>query len=165
MVPAIIDIEASGIGRGSYPIEIGLALPDGKTHCFLVRPELEWTRWDREAEAMHGLNRAVLEAQGRGAPEVARRLNDLLQGGTVYSDGWGFDSTWLAALFDAAGMMQRFRVEPLSALLDDAQKALWDAVRVQVEDDIGVTRHRASTDALILQLTYVRTSTLVEATP
>ena len=91
MVPAIVDIEASGVGRGSYPIEVGLALPTGKTHCFLIRPEPEWTRWDREAEVMHGLNRGVVEAHGRGAPEVASRLNDILRGTTVFSDGWGFD--------------------------------------------------------------------------
>ena len=28
--PAILDIEASGFGRGSYPIEIGYYLPDGQ---------------------------------------------------------------------------------------------------------------------------------------
>ena len=27
--PIMLDVEASGFGRGSYPIEIGLAFPDG----------------------------------------------------------------------------------------------------------------------------------------
>ena len=69
------------------------------------------------------------------------------------------------ALFEAAGILQRFRVEPLSSLLDDERMRLWDRVRAQVEEELGVNRHRASTDALILQLTYVRTCGLVETTP
>ena len=53
----------------------------------------------------------------------------------------------------------------MSSLLDDERMRLWDRVRAQVEEELGVNRHRASTDALILQLTYVRTCGLVETTP
>ena len=31
-LPIIIDIEASGFGRGSYPIEIGYHMPDGESY-------------------------------------------------------------------------------------------------------------------------------------
>jgi hypothetical protein len=34
----VIDVEASGFGRGSYPIEVGFVLPDGEAVCTLVRP-------------------------------------------------------------------------------------------------------------------------------
>jgi hypothetical protein len=38
-VPAILDVEASGFGRGSYPVEVGYVLEDGVSQCMLVRPE------------------------------------------------------------------------------------------------------------------------------
>ena len=30
-LPAVLDVEASGFGAGSYPIEVGIAMPDGTT--------------------------------------------------------------------------------------------------------------------------------------
>ena len=35
--PAVLDIEASGFGVGSYPIEVGFVLPDGQSYCSLLR--------------------------------------------------------------------------------------------------------------------------------
>ena len=37
-VPNIIDVEASGFGPHSYPIEVGLALGDGSKFCSLILP-------------------------------------------------------------------------------------------------------------------------------
>ena len=34
--PDIIDIEASGFGPDSYPIEIGVALSSGEKYCSLI---------------------------------------------------------------------------------------------------------------------------------
>ena len=53
MTPIIVDVEASGFGKGSYPIEIGLVLPDGTPHCFLLAPARTWTAWDPGAEKVH----------------------------------------------------------------------------------------------------------------
>jgi len=47
--PAVLDIEASGFGRDSYPVEIGYVLPDGQTWCTLIRPAPAWTHWDATA--------------------------------------------------------------------------------------------------------------------
>ena len=49
-IPAIIDIEASGFGRGSYPIEVGFALPDRTSYSFLIKPAQSWTHWSEDAE-------------------------------------------------------------------------------------------------------------------
>ncbi len=38
-LPTVIDVEASGFGAGSYPIEVGVAFPDGRSWCCLIRPE------------------------------------------------------------------------------------------------------------------------------
>ena len=40
-----IDVEASGFGVGSYPIEVGVAFPDGGTQCYLIKPEHDWIHW------------------------------------------------------------------------------------------------------------------------
>ena len=51
--PAVLDVEASGFGRESYPIEVGYVLSGGQTYCSLIRPLPEWTHWDPQAERVH----------------------------------------------------------------------------------------------------------------
>jgi hypothetical protein len=87
-LPCVLDIEASGFGRASCPIEVGWVLPDGRARCTLVRPAAHWTHWDLAAERVHGIARAALLAHGRAVSEVAHRLNDELGGHAVYCDGW-----------------------------------------------------------------------------
>lgn len=155
-IPAVLDVEASGFGSESYPIEVGYALPDGRVFCTLIRPEPHWTHWDAQAEQLHHIPRPALLSRGRPAAEVAILLNEQLQGRTVYSDGWNHDYTWLALLFEAAGLRQRFRLDNLRALLGEDEAARWHAVKQQVAGERGAQRHRASADARLLQLTLQR---------
>ena len=53
--PSIIDVEASGFGAKSYPIEIGVVRHDGAKWCKLIRPFDHWVHWDDEAEALQDL--------------------------------------------------------------------------------------------------------------
>jgi hypothetical protein len=154
--PAVIDVEASGFGAGSYPIEVGVVLPSGTSHCYLVRPAETWSHWDTHAESVHGITREILAARGVGIEDVARNLNGILHGQTVYSDAWGHDRSWLALLFHEAGQPQQFRLESMRALLTEAQVEHWRHTRERVIREIGQTRHRASVDALILQQTYLQ---------
>jgi len=78
-VPAIIDLEASGFGRGSYPIEVGVALADGSVFSELIRPPEHWVHWSEDAEAIHGITRPQLMEHGKTPREVAMQLNDLLK--------------------------------------------------------------------------------------
>jgi hypothetical protein len=156
-IPAIIDVEASGFGAGSYPIEVGFILPDGIAKCYLIRPEPDWTHWDGAAEALHGISRQVLSEQGHDIRAIATILNTHLKGLDVYSDAWGNDQTWIAWLFEAAGVRQLFRVRHLRQLMTDEQVDDWDRVKSQVVEEMGVVRHRASMDARILQTTFTRT--------
>lgn len=159
----IIDVEASGFGRGSYPIEVGVALADGRTACFLVRPQSDWTHWDPAAAALHGISRELLTAKGRDVREVAQALNDLLAGATAYTDAWGMDSSWVALLFERAGMTQRFRLDAVARLLDDEQKAVWADCKSLVRAEMSLNRHRASADALVIQQALERTGALRRA--
>jgi hypothetical protein len=156
MAPAVLDIEASGFGRRSYPIEVGVVLPDGQAFCTLVRPESDWTHLDPQAEQVHGIARTLLQERGRPVIEVAKALNERLAGQTVYSDGWANDYSWIGILFDAAEMSPRFKLENLRALLNEDEAGRWHEVKDQVCAECAITRHRASADARLLQLTVLR---------
>jgi hypothetical protein len=154
--PTVLDVEASGFGRNSYPIEVGFVLPDGHTFCTLIRPQDHWTHWDEQAASMHHISRKLIEERGLPAQQVAARLNTDLRGQTVYSDGWANDYTWLGALFDAADMSPTFRLENLRKLLSEEEAERWHIVKAQISNERGAQRHRASSDARLLQLTLLR---------
>jgi hypothetical protein len=158
MTPIIIDVEASGFGKGSYPIEVGLALADGSRHCYLITPARHWKSWDEAAAKVHGISREMLLTHGRPLQDVAWRLNELLNRRTVYSDAWAFDMSWVGKLYDAANMRQTFRVADIADLLDQEQQALWGETKRAVAAELGLRRHRASGDARILQETWRRLS-------
>ena len=73
-LPAILDMEASGFGRDSYPIEVGYVLPDGRTRCTLIRPAPHWVHWDPAAEQLHHIPRAAVRRlhHARAAPRHDR---------------------------------------------------------------------------------------------
>jgi hypothetical protein len=155
-LPTVLDVEASGFGRNSYPIEVGFVLPDGHTFCTLIRPQAHWTHWDEQAARTHHIPRQVLEERGQDVNRVAERLNADLRGLTVYSDGWANDYSWIGALFDEAGLSPAFRLENLRKLLSEAEAEKWHVVKTQITSERGAQRHRASADARLLQLTFQR---------
>ena len=155
--PYIIDIEASGLGSGSYPIEIGLALGPDQRYCSLIRPAKGWNHWDEQAEQVHQIKRDTLLSAGRPVTEVALELNQLLAHRVVYSDAWGVDNPWVIELFAAAGIHKEFTVSALEMILSEAQIDIWGETRDEVVEELGLRRHRASNDSWILQETYRRT--------
>ena len=155
-VPAVLDIEASGSGRESCPVEVGFVLPDGRSYCSLVRPAPSWAHSDAAAERLHRIPRATLVAHGRDAVEVATQLNAQLQGQTVYCDGWAHDDHRLGALFEAAALTPSFRLDNLRALLTDREAAFWSVLKSQVATEMRLQRHRASSNAKILQNALIR---------
>ena len=156
ITPAFIDFEASSLNLiESYPIEVGVCLPDGSLHSWLIRPHVLWKDWSQSAENIHGLSRCKLEREGVSAGEVARQLNDLLPE-HIFCDAWTFDSFWLHRLFRAAGETPLFHLESISALLNPAQVQQWAGARQQVIAELGLPVHRAANDALILHKTWQR---------
>jgi hypothetical protein len=155
--PLIIDVEASGFGAHSYPIEIGLAMEGGDKFCSLILPAPDWTHWDDEAEKVHRVSRDILETYGKPMEEVAAVLNLLLEGKTVYTDGWVVDKPWLTTLFHAAGIPMKFQVSSLEMILSESQMAAWHETKDRVVEEKQLSRHRASYDAVIIQETYQRT--------
>jgi hypothetical protein len=155
--PFIIDVEASGFGSSSYPIEIGVALNDGRKFCTLISPAPDWTHWDDEAEKVHKVTRDTLKTYGKPIQEVADQLNEMLAGMTLYSDGWVVDKPWLTTLFHAAGRPMKFSVSPLEMILSEKQMAAWHETKDKVSIEMNLARHRASNDAWIIQETFKKT--------
>ena len=152
--PAFIDFEASSLNLiESYPIEVGVCLPDGSLHSWLIRPYVLWNDWSESAEQIHGIPRERLENEGLPAGEVARQLNALLPA-QIFCDAWTFDSFWLHRLFRAAKETPTFALESISALLNPGQVQQWSGMRQQVIADLGLPVHRAANDALILHKTW-----------
>jgi hypothetical protein len=154
--PTLLDIEASGFGRGSYPIEVGFVLAGGESDCMLIRPAPQWTHWDPAAERLHRISRATLRSHGRTPADVVAALNATLYGCTAYTDGWAQDYTWLAVLYDAVNRVPSFRIESLRALLSDDEALRWHRTKQEVADELALERHRASADARLLQATFRR---------
>ncbi|MFP4420828.1 MAG: hypothetical protein ACLFRG_09835 [Desulfococcaceae bacterium] len=155
--PFIIDVEASGFGGASYPIEIGVALNDGKKFCTLILPAPDWTHWDKNAEKVHRVARDILETYGKPIGVVTERLNELLNGTTLYTDGWVVDKPWLTTLFHVARKPMKFSVSPLEMILSERQMEIWHATKDKVVAEMNLVRHRASYDAWIIQQTYKKT--------
>ena len=155
--PIIIDVEASGFGGTSYPIEVGVALDDDTTYCSLILPAPEWNHWDADAEKVHRIAREVLRTHGKPLREVASSLNALVAGRTAYTDGWVVDKPWLTTLFHEARVPMTFRVSALEMILTPQQMERWHETKDRLLAEATRDRHRASFDAWIVQETYKRT--------
>jgi hypothetical protein len=160
-LPAIIDVEASGFGKGSYPIELGVVLSCGARLSMLVKPEPEWIHWDANAESLHGLSRQQLVSTGKPIKSVATAFNAFLSGMTVYTDAWVVDGPWISHLFYAAGTKPRFKVSSIEQIMSEAQFEIWDDTKTQLADELQGTRHRASQDAWLIQQTYAKTRAML----
>ena len=67
--PLIVDVEASGLGAHSYPIEVGVALEEDRKYCSLILPGPQWTHWDDDAEKVHRITRDILATYGKPSRE------------------------------------------------------------------------------------------------
>jgi hypothetical protein len=104
-----LDIEASGLGPASYPIEIGwvpldaAGRPQGPASAFLIRPHPSWDldAWDAQAEALHGMTRADLERDGQPVAQAALRLAVAAAGRTILVTAQE-DRAWIDMLVHTA---------------------------------------------------------------
>jgi hypothetical protein len=103
-VNVFLDFEASSLNPDSYPIEVGWVMEDGREEDHLIRPAPTWTDWDARAEAIHGISRATLTAEGQPHDRVAHRLIEALTGHEVFVTAPSWDGKWMSLLLRAAGL-------------------------------------------------------------
>lgn len=165
LTPNIIDIEASGFGAHSYPIEIGVITSNNERYCALIQPLADWTHWREDAQAIHGIARELLLEKGRPARQICIELNELLGDSTCYSDAWCHDSSWLSKLFFAGRTRPSFRLSPIELIASEDQLRLWDKAKQTIADEFSIRRHRASNDAFLIQQTFKKTLEQLQLTP
>lgn len=154
--PSIIDIEASGFGPNSYPIEIGIVKGSGERYCALVKPHSSWNYWSDTAEKVHGIARSTIMKQGCPIKQVCEELNEFLRGEQIYSDAWAHDTRWLCKLFEIAEMNPSFKLHAIEFIMLEKQYELWDNVKQCVRQQLNIERHRASNDAFLIQQTFIQ---------
>lgn len=153
--PSIIDIEASGFGSRSYPIEVGIVTADGSRYCRLIKPYADWDFWDGSAEIIHGISRDLLLSKGVSGQKVCHELNKLFTKQTLYCDGWSVDYPWMIRLFEHAHVTMDFRISAIELILQEEHLIQWASKKSQVQKQLQLKRHRASNDAEIIQKTYL----------
>lgn len=115
----LIDIEASGFGLKSYPIEIAWRSEDGGFDSFLIIPHEKWTFWSEDAEKnVHHISRDSLYKEGISIEEACKRLNKMLRGKTLYSDNARFDEMWIEDLFHFSTLSIRpsFNIKQINSI-------------------------------------------------
>ncbi len=105
-----LDIEASSLSKGSFPVEIGWTDEFGHGENYLIRPPEEWLgggrNWSFQSEKVHGISLPELLTDGHPLSKVAHRAHNVLSSSDalVVSDASEFDAYWLAMLLKAAGI-------------------------------------------------------------
>lgn len=139
-----MDIEASGLGPLSYPIEIawkcGLT---GANDSFLINPETgyNWTDWDSTAEELHRITVDELLSEGISVKEACERLNNRLEGKTVTTDAFDFDYFWIRRLYESAMMNPSFEMQGIDKVLEGGQ-----LIQYRLVANAQVRTHRAMAD-------------------
>ncbi|WP_370980251.1 hypothetical protein [Agaribacterium sp. ZY112] len=153
--PNTLDIEASGFGSSSYPIEVGIAKHNGERYCALICPQSDWLHWSDTAEQLHGISRKALLERGKPACEVCLELNKFLNKDAVFSDALSHDQRWLQRLFESVSFSPSFQLRAIEHIMLEQQFKYWDRAKAELEISLNTERHRASSDALLIQQAYV----------
>ncbi|NOQ94590.1 MAG: hypothetical protein GQ547_08165 [Methylophaga sp.] len=110
--PLFIDFEASSLNMASYPIEVAWSMEDGSIESHLINPYAidSWTDWEPDSQAIHGLSRKLLLKQGKQPKWLAQRMNEVLSGKVMLSNGYEFDLDWCETLFKAGDEEMQFKL-------------------------------------------------------
>lgn len=145
----VLDFESSGLSTLSYPIEVGIAGNKGCYSSLICQEEL-WTYWSEDSEAVHGISVDELTQSGQSAIAVAKELNQILDGSTVYTDCKKWDQFWLDVLFDQCGIIPTFKLSCLSDELSETQGEKFLTAYEKIQKAGAFTEHRALDDATLI---------------
>lgn len=162
---AFLDFEASSLGKHGYPIEVAWVLANGDEESYLIRPDPSWIDWDLKAEAIHGISRDHLEAEGTSSSAVAQQMMSALAGYDLYATAPSWDGKWLSRLLRTAGLPRHaLRLADTEAahqqavhdvlhsagipaeLHDGITRTILAQARIK-DDELGPAEHRALADA------------------
>lgn len=152
----VLDIEASAYALpGSYPLEVAVAyVASGESKSWLIRPTESWLSrgyWDPASEAVHGISRELLLADGRPVEQVQAELTEAVQGYRVLSDATSADGYWLDVLYELAEppfALERIAdyIRPATGLTGIAARERFVVAEAEARRRVP-RRHRAEPDA------------------
>ena len=80
-----LDVEASSLADGSFPIEVAWVDETGQGEHYLIRPAPRWLdgagfplAWNVGSERLHGISFATLLVEGISHVRVAKRVAQVL---------------------------------------------------------------------------------------
>lgn len=174
-----LDFEASSLGRNGFPVEVGWVREDGRGESHLIRPAPGWSEWDARAEAIHGIPRATLVAEGTPHDAVARHMVATLAGHDLLASAPSWDGKWLSLLLRSAGLPRHaLRLRDTEAAQHESAAAILGAklpppefesrvraimAEVRAAGEARPVRHRALADAEEELLRWRETIRLAEA--
>ncbi|SFP45096.1 transcriptional regulator [Sphingomonas rubra] len=133
-----LDFEASSLSDRSYPVEVAWVFQDGRSESHLIRPATEWTDWDEEAEAIHGISREQLAGEGDPHDVVGARMVEALIDHELFASAPSWDGKWLSVLLRGAGLPRhalrlRNTDEALRATATEILQGALPAARLDIE--------------------------------
>ena len=93
-----VDCEASSLNDDSFPIEIAWVDQTGRGESHLICPPAYWRDWSAQAEQLHCISYAMLQARGEPVTMVADRVIEVCKGQTLVSDNPTWDEQWIGRL-------------------------------------------------------------------
>lgn len=156
-----IDAEASGLERGSWPIEIGIAEAclDGsvRVQSNLIRPHPSWPEelWSSASAQVHGIPRSRLDS-AHPAEIIAAEYIELMAGKTLVSHAPEFDGPWLEMLAATISPTETFRMVGINTVI--AQFGFTGIKRAFNFLNTMPPPHRAGEDAARLARAWVAAS-------
>jgi hypothetical protein len=146
-----LDIEASGLGDESYPIQIGYSFEEkGKlvTKEFFIKPAEHWEYWDDEAEEfIHHIPRQALK-NGLSIQDACEKLNLDLIGAEIIVDSKEYDVFWLEKLFSEAQVNMGFNIINIDDYLFKKYGVKND--RYEQERELHEFSHSAGEDSKVI---------------
>ena len=113
----------------SYPVEVALALANGRHYRAWIKPMSDCQSPNLPAEVAY-----AVQHYGKHPDQVCNELNILCAGSNLYCDHWGFTASWLKNLFYAASVDCEFTCSPIEALLEEDDCVNWNARKQFVLD-------------------------------
>lgn len=149
-----MDLEASSLLPGGFPIEIAWVDEAGHGEAYLIRPADVWLdedgdhpNWSWQSEQVHHIGLSTLMSEGVPHDVVARRAVEVLASpaAVVCSDGVQFDGGWLERLFQAADVTSSIRLTDIFEVYGMACRPLLGILAPEGSQERGRSEVRVRT--------------------
>lgn len=150
-IPVFIDIEASINDKQGFPTAMCWSLTNGQMKSVLIIPEDEWLEEDEGYEQHTDVT--DLYNHGEAVLDIAREINEDLDGKTVYMPGSDFEGNLINKLFSAYDIEPSFEINPLSEFLEVNQEDVPDRLQL-TRQDYGIESPHPS-EANVLAMLYI----------